>query len=101
MLVGREVECARIDRLLEEARGRKSAALVVRGEPGVGKSALLQFAAEHSGGLAVVRTRGIESELEIPFASMLDLLRPDFGRLDELPAAQAAALRGALALGPP
>ena len=74
--------------------------LLVRGEPGIGKTALLEHAAGEARGMALLRARGIESEAEVPFAGLLELVRPALGELDRIPAPQAAALRGALALGP-
>jgi DNA-binding NarL/FixJ family response regulator len=100
MLVGRTVECAQIDRLLEGARQGESSTLVVRGEPGIGKTALLRYAVEHADGMVLLQTQGVESESELPFAGLSDLLRPLLDRLDRLPAPQAAALSGALAIGP-
>jgi DNA-binding CsgD family transcriptional regulator len=101
MLLGREAECARIDALLDAARGGASAALMIRGDPGIGKSALLQAAVRRADGMRVVRARGVESESELTFAGLADLLAPLLDRLDGLPPAQSAALAGALALGPP
>src|SRR5262245_27362616 len=101
MLVGRPGECARVDLLLEAARQGRSGALVLRGEPGIGKSALLRYAAERANEMRVLEMRGIESEPELPFAGLSDLFRPVLDRIDALPSTQAAALRGALALGPP
>ena len=75
--------------------------LALVGEPGIGKTALLEYAAEQAGGMAVLRARGIESEAEIPFAGLAELLRPALGMLDRIPGPQATALGGALALGPP
>ncbi|MBV8975620.1 MAG: AAA family ATPase, partial [Sinobacteraceae bacterium] len=100
MLLGRAVECARIDRLLSEAMTGRSGALLVWGEPGIGKTALLEYAVERAEGMAIVRARGVESETQVPFAGLLELLRPLLGELDRLPEPQAAALRGALGLGP-
>jgi DNA-binding CsgD family transcriptional regulator len=100
VLVGREAECARIEELLARARGGASSVLLVRGEPGIGKSALLQHAAEQAHGMSVLTARGVESEAEIPFAGLLELVRPALSCLEQVPALQAAALRGALALGP-
>jgi DNA-binding CsgD family transcriptional regulator len=100
VLVGREAECARIGDALSLARGGSSSVLLVRGEPGIGKSALLQHAAEQARGLNVLTARGVESEAEIPFAGLLQLVRPALPSLEQVPAQQAAALRGALALGP-
>ncbi|MGH2754407.1 MAG: helix-turn-helix transcriptional regulator [Actinomycetota bacterium] len=101
MLVSREAECARIERLLADARHGRSASLVIRGEAGIGKSTLLRYAAEHVGAMVVRATRGIESEVEIPFSSLHALLHNDAGLIGELPGPQGTALAGALALGPP
>jgi DNA-binding CsgD family transcriptional regulator len=101
VLVGREHECACIDRLLAEAREGLSGVLVLHGEPGIGKSALLAHAVEHAADLTVLGARGVESESELLFAALGDLLGPVVDRLGAIPAPQAAAVRGALALGPP
>ena len=68
--------------------------------PGIGKTALLDHAAARASGMQVLRARGIESEAQIPFASLLELLRPALGALDRIPEPQALALEGALALRP-
>ncbi len=101
VLLGRTTECGRIDGLLERVRGGESGVLVLRGDPGIGKTALLHYARERSHGLTVVGTRGVESEAELPFSALAELLEPLLGGLDRLPAPQAAAVRSALALGPP
>lgn len=101
MLLGREHETAQIDRLLDEARKGKSGVLVLSGEPGIGKTALLDYAAGRAEGMIVLAARGIESEAELPFVALADLLRPVLRWIDAVPDAQAAALRAALALGPP
>jgi DNA-binding CsgD family transcriptional regulator len=101
MLVGRAAECARLEGIVEGARGGRSGALIVRGEPGVGKTALLEHAVDGAAGMTVLRARGIESESDLPFAGLSELLGPLTGRLGELPPALAAGLGGALALGPP
>jgi AAA ATPase-like protein len=98
MLVGREAEQRTIDALLQRARDGRSAALVVRGEPGIGKSALLAHAEDAGDGMRVMRCTGIESEHELPFAGMHQLVRPSLALVDRLPAPQAAALRSALGL---
>jgi DNA-binding CsgD family transcriptional regulator len=100
MLVGREQERLALDRLLAEAREGASGVLVLVGEPGIGKTALLEHAAERARGMRVLRARGIESEAEVPFAGLAELLRPALAALDRIPAPQASALAGALALGP-
>ncbi len=100
-LVGREAERALIDTLIEAARAGRSSALVIRGEAGIGKSTLLRYAVAHADGMALLSATGVESEAELPFAALADFLRPTLGHLDALPELQAAALAGALALGPP
>ncbi|HEY6741277.1 MAG TPA: ATP-binding protein, partial [Lapillicoccus sp.] len=76
LLVGRSAECARLDRLLSDARGGTSAAVVVRGEAGVGKTALLDYVLGHAAGCRVVRSSGVESEMELPFAGLHQLCAP-------------------------
>jgi hypothetical protein len=98
MLHGRAAETARIDELIAAAREGRSGALVIRGEPGVGKTALLDDAAEAAAGIRVLRGTGIESEAELPFAALQLLLRPGLARLDVLPPPQARALRSAFGL---
>lgn len=98
MLVGRHEERHRIERLLTATRGRASTVLVLRGEAGIGKTALLEHAASSADGMRVLRTRGIQSESELAFSGLLELLRPLVDHLDRIPARQAAALKGALAL---
>src|SRR5919204_3576066 len=98
MLVGREAEQRALDALLQSARDERSAALVLRGEPGIGKTALLDYAAARAADMKVLRCVGIEAEHELPFAGMHQLVRPCLGLVDRLPAPQAAALRGALGL---
>jgi DNA-binding CsgD family transcriptional regulator len=100
MLVGRTSERLALDHLLADARVGRSGVLALVGEPGIGKTALLDYAAETATGMRVLRARGIESEAEVPFAGLSELLRPALGVLDRIPAPQAAALTGALALGP-
>src|SRR3954467_3881844 len=72
--LGRDAECAALDQVLEAARGGHGAVLVLRGEPGVGKSALLDCAAAHATGFAVARAAGVESEVELPLAGLQQLL---------------------------
>src|SRR3954468_18206103 len=100
MFVGRERERARIDRLLQEARGGRSGALLLHGEAGIGKTALMRWAIGQATGLRVLRARGIETESDIPFAGLAELVTPLLDRLADIPEVQARALRGALALGP-
>jgi predicted ATPase len=98
MLYGRGEERALVDGLMAGARGGRSGVLVVQGEAGVGKSALLSDAAERTRGTRVLRAAGAGSEVELAFAGLQQLLRPVLGRLGGLPAPQAAALRGAFGL---
>jgi len=100
MLLGREHERREIERALAEARSGASATLALVGEPGIGKTALLDYAADHADGMRLLRARGIESEAQIPFASLLELIRPALGMIEKIPEPQAAALEGALALRP-
>jgi DNA-binding CsgD family transcriptional regulator len=96
---GRELESARIDEVLDAARERRSGALVLRGEAGIGKTALLDAAVDRASDMRVLRALGVESEVEIAFSGLHELLRPALPLLDTIPDAQADALRAALALG--
>jgi DNA-binding NarL/FixJ family response regulator/predicted ATPase len=98
MLYGRDAERSSVAALLDDARAGRSGVLVLRGEPGVGKSALLDDARRQAGGMAVLSSCGIESEAQLPYAGLHQLLRPVLGELDTLPEPQARALRGALGL---
>ncbi len=97
-LVGRGVEQARLDALPASAREGRSGVVLVSGEAGVGKTALLEYAAGRAGAMRVLRARGVEAESGLAFAALDELLRPVLSCLDGLPARQAAALRSALAL---
>ena len=99
MLVGRGTEQARIDALLDAARAGRSGALVLVGEPGIGKTTLLRHAVTAARGLKVLEARGTESESELAFSGLSDLLGPVVGYVEELPPPQALALSSALALG--
>src|SRR5690349_3025523 len=101
MLLGRSAECAAVDELLSAAREGRSRSLVITGEAGIGKSSLLEYAAASAEGMTVLSARGYESESEIPFAGLSDLLSPVLRVLPRLPDPQAAALSSALSLGPP
>jgi DNA-binding CsgD family transcriptional regulator len=100
MLVGRDEERCAVESALERARSGQSVTLALLGEPGIGKTALLDYAAERADGMQLLRARGVESEARIPFASLLELLRPALGMLETIPEPQAVALGGALALRP-
>ncbi|KAA2258124.1 helix-turn-helix domain-containing protein [Solihabitans fulvus] len=100
MLYGRSEEQRELGRLLADARSGRSSVLVLRGEPGVGKTALL----EHTGrtaadtGLRVLRGVGVETEAELPFAALHLLFRSVLDRIGTLPGPQASGLRGAFGL---
>jgi len=91
-LLDRRGERAAVDRVLDRARAGSSAVLVVRGEPGIGKTALLGYAAGRGLGFRVVRAWGVESEMELAFAGLHQLCGPMLGRLDQLPGPQRDAL---------
>ena len=84
MLLGRDRETAAIERLLTEARESRSAALVLRGEPGIGKSALLEYAVERADGMRILSATGVEAESELPFAGLHQLLWPVLDEAGEL-----------------
>ncbi len=88
MLQGRSTECASVDRLFEAALAGHSSALVLRGEAGIGKSAVLGYAVEAASGLRVVRATGVESEMELAFAGLHQLCAPLLDGLERLPAPQ-------------
>ena len=98
MLYGRDAERARLHELVERARQGRSGAIVLRGEAGVGKSALLDDVRRNASGLTVLSGGGIESEAHVPYAGLHQLVRPVLSYVDRLPAPQARALRGALGL---
>jgi len=100
VLIGRESECARLGELLDLARMGKSGSLVLRGEAGIGKTALLDYAAAHAADLTVVRALGVESEAQLEFSGLLEVCWPMRDSLDELPGHQANVLRSALGIGP-
>jgi DNA-binding CsgD family transcriptional regulator len=101
VLVGRDSELRILDRLLADGRLGRSGVLALVGEPGIGKTALLEYAAASADGMRVLRARGVESEAEVPFGGLLELLRPALGAVEQIPQPQADALGGALALRPP
>ena len=101
MLVGRAPELAAIDELLGNARSGASGALVLRGEPGIGKSVLLAHAGEQAADMRLLRVRAFESEQGLPFAGLSSLLSPVAHQLDEVPAGQRRALATALGLAGP
>jgi DNA-binding CsgD family transcriptional regulator len=98
MLLDRLAERAVLDRLLDAARGGRSGVLVVRGEPGVGKTALLDYAIESGVDLRIARVAGVESEMELAFAALQQCCLPFLDRLEQLPDPQRDALGVALGL---
>ncbi len=97
-LVGRGEELAALDGALAAARAGRSRVLVLRGEAGIGKTALLDHVAARATGCRVARTAGVESEQELPYAGLQRLCVPFLGRLEHLPAPQLAALGTAFGL---
>ena len=95
VIVGRSAEQSRINRLVAEAKGGRSRSLVLRGEAGIGKTALLDYAESVAGGMRVLRVVGIESEAEVAYAALHLMFVRDLHRLDALPGPQAEALRAA------
>jgi DNA-binding CsgD family transcriptional regulator len=98
ILFGRDPETRVIGSLLESARESRSGVLVVRGDAGVGKTALLDHAAACATGMTVLRGTGIETEAELPFAGLHLILRPLLDHLGKLPKRQADALLRAFSL---
>ncbi|HEY2522204.1 MAG TPA: AAA family ATPase [Streptosporangiaceae bacterium] len=101
-LTDRERERGTLDAMLSAVRGGDSRVLVVRGDPGVGKTALLDYLADGARGCWVVRATGVQSEMELAFAGLHQLCVPMLDRLDRIPEPQRDALRTAfgLAAGP-
>jgi len=95
---GRSSEREVLDRLLETARGGRSAVLVIRGEAGVGKTALLRYAAGRASDFRIAQVTGVESEMELAYAALHQLCVPMIDGLGGLPAPQEAALNVALGL---
>jgi DNA-binding CsgD family transcriptional regulator len=100
VLRGRSRQCGTVERLLADVRAGRSRALVIRGEPGIGKSALLGYAADSAADFRVARAGGVESEMELPFAALQQLCGPMLDRLEELPGPQREALAVAFGLHP-
>jgi DNA-binding CsgD family transcriptional regulator len=99
-LLGRRSESEALDRLLGAVRAGQSRALVVRGDPGAGKTALLDYLVEHASGCRVARVAGVQSEMELAFAGVHQLLAPMLDHLERLPGPQRAALATAFGLSP-
>ena len=97
-LLGRHSECETLDRLMRSVRSGESQVLVLRGEAGIGKTALLEYVAEQASGWRVLRATGVQAEMELAFAGLHQLCGPLFDRLDALPGPQRDALREAFGL---
>jgi DNA-binding CsgD family transcriptional regulator/tetratricopeptide (TPR) repeat protein len=98
-LVGRRSERDMLDRLIEAVRAGESRSLVVRGEPGLGKTALLEYVVTQASGCRIARATGVQSEMELAFAGLHQLLAPMLDRLELLPAPQRDSLRTAIGIG--
>jgi predicted ATPase len=98
LLVGRGGECAVLDQLLRVVRSGRSSALVLRGEPGIGKTALLGYLVERASGCRIARAAGVQSEMELAFAGLHQLCAPLLDQLDRLPDPQRDALATAFGL---
>jgi DNA-binding CsgD family transcriptional regulator len=97
-LLGRRSECKLLDRLIASVRAGESRVLVVRGEAGIGKTALLGYLWERASGCRIVRAAGVESEMELAFAGLHQLCAPMLGDVERLPGPQRDALRVAFGL---
>ena len=97
-MIDRRGECARLDRVLRDVRFGKSRVLVLCGDPGVGKSALMEHLAEQATGCRLVRAAGVESEMELAYAALHQLCAPLLDRVDDLPPPQRDALSIAFGL---
>jgi DNA-binding CsgD family transcriptional regulator len=98
-LLGRERERAVVDRLLDTARDGHGAVLVVHGDPGVGKTAMLDYAVESGDDLRVIRAAGVEGEMELDYAALQQLCSPVIDLIERLPDPQRGALGVAFGLG--
>jgi predicted ATPase len=97
-LLGRRDECAALDEVVASVRAGPSRTLVLRGEAGVGKSALLNYLTQHASGCAIGRAAGVESEVELAYAGLQQLASPFIDRLEQLPGPQRDALGTALGI---
>jgi DNA-binding CsgD family transcriptional regulator len=98
VLLGRRSECETLDRLLDSVRAGESRTLVLLGEPGVGKTALLEYLEERGSGCRVARAVGVEFEMELAFAGLHQLCAPMLSRIERLPPPQRDALGTAFGL---
>ena len=97
-LIGRRDECAALDAMLAGVHEGRSAALVLRGEAGVGKTALLEYVVGRAAGCEIARASGVESEMELAYAGLHQLCAPFLEHLDQLPGPQRDALSTAFGL---
>jgi hypothetical protein len=97
-LTGRDAERRVLDRLVEAVRAGESRALVVHGEPGVGKTALLEYLGGSAPGCRIERAAGVQLEMELAFAGLHQLCAPMLDRLEAVPAPQREALRTAFGM---
>src|SRR5688500_690518 len=97
-LLGRDGECSELDRLLRSVRSGESQVLVLRGEAGIGKTALLDYVVEQAAGWRIVRAAGVQAEMELAFAGLHQLCGPMLDRLGGLPGPQRHALGAAFGL---
>ncbi len=100
MLLGRGPELEQIGRLVADARDGHGRALLIVGEPGIGKTSLLAQAVALAGDLRVIEAEAVEAEANLPYALLGETVAPLLSGLPELPEPQANAIRAALALGP-
>jgi DNA-binding CsgD family transcriptional regulator len=97
-LIGRRREIHQLDELLDTMRAGRSRTLVLRGEPGIGKTALLEELADRAGECTILRTAGVQAEMELAFAGLHQLLTPILSHLEDLPAPQRDALETAFGI---
>jgi hypothetical protein len=97
-LIGRHTECGELDRLVDAVCAGESRAIVLSGEAGVGKTALLDYVAKQASHCRVIRAAGVQSEMELPFAALHQVCAPALGNLECLPVPQRDALRIAFGL---
>ena len=98
MLRGRRAEREALDRVFAAVRTGRSQVLVLLGEPGIGKTALLEYAVDQAADFRIVRAAGVESEMELPYAALHQLCLPILDRLERLPRPQGDALATAFGL---
>src|SRR5215813_4016668 len=97
-LIDRVAERSLLDGVLRDVRSGQSRVLVLHGDPGVGKSALMEYVAAHASGCRLIQAAGVESEMELAYAALHQLCAPMLDRLEHLPPPQRDALRSAFGL---